>query len=54
MNYFIKLPLILVASPFSKTRSGNKYIMVVVGHYSKWVKLIKVIMDHGALIIVRF
>ncbi len=30
-----------------ETKSGNKYIMVAIDHYSKWCK-VKAVVDHGA------
>ncbi len=36
-----------------KTNSGNKYILVAIDHYSKWVEA-KAIIDHGVKTITRF
>jgi hypothetical protein len=39
--------------PLPETKSGNKYILVVVDHYSKWCEA-KVVVDHGAKTATRF
>jgi hypothetical protein len=39
--------------PLLETKSGNKYILVVVNHYSKWCE-VKVVADHGAKTVVKF
>jgi hypothetical protein len=41
------------AGPLPKTRSGNKYILVAIDHYSKWCEA-KAVADHGAKTIARF
>ncbi len=41
------------AGPLPETRSGNKYIMVAIDHYSKWCEA-KAVADHGAKIAARF
>ncbi len=41
------------AGPLPETKSGTKYILVVVDHYSKWCEA-KAITDHGAKIAARF
>ncbi len=41
------------AGPLPETKSGNKYILVVVDHYSKWCEA-KVVADHGAKIAAKF
>ncbi len=33
--------------PLLKTKSGNKYILMAIDHYSKWCK-VKAVVDHGA------
>jgi hypothetical protein len=42
-----------IAGPLLETKSGNKYILVVVDHYSKWCKA-KAIVDHGAKTAAKF
>jgi hypothetical protein len=39
--------------PLLETKLGNKYILVVVDHYSKWCKA-KVVTDHGAKTTTKF
>jgi hypothetical protein len=39
--------------PLLETKSGNKYILVVVDHYSKWCKS-KAVVDHGAKTSAKF
>jgi hypothetical protein len=39
--------------PLPKTKSGNKYILVAIDHYSKWCEA-KVVVDHGVKIVARF
>ncbi len=39
--------------PLPETKSGNKYIMVAIDHYSKWCKA-KVVADHGAKTAAKF
>jgi len=41
------------ARPLPKTKSGNKYILVAIDHYSKWCEA-KPVVDHGAKTIARF
>ncbi len=41
------------AGPLLETKSGNKYILVVVDHYSKWCEA-KAMADHGAKTAVKF
>jgi len=41
------------AGPLPKTRSGNKYILVAIDHYSKWCEA-KAMTDHGAKTAARF
>jgi hypothetical protein len=41
------------AGPLSKIRSGNKYILVAINHYSKWCEA-KAVADHGARTAARF
>ncbi len=41
------------AGPLPETRSGNKYILVAIDHYSKWCEA-KAIADHGAKTAARF
>jgi hypothetical protein len=39
--------------PLPETKLGNKYILVVVDHYSKWCEA-KVVVDHGAKTATKF
>jgi hypothetical protein len=39
--------------PLPETRSGNKYILVAIDHYSKWCEA-KAVADHGAKTATRF
>ncbi len=39
--------------PLPKTKSGNKYILVAIDHYSKWCE-VKAVADHGAKTAARF
>jgi len=41
------------AGPLPETKSGNKYILVAIDHYSKWCEA-KVVTDHGAKTAARF
>ncbi len=41
------------AGPLPETRSGNKYILVAIDHYSKWCEA-KAVADHGAKTTARF
>ncbi len=41
------------AGPLPETRSGNKYILVAIDHYSKWCKA-NAVADHGAKTAARF
>ncbi len=41
------------AGPLPETKSGNKYIMVAIDHYSKWCEA-KVVADHGAKTVAKF
>jgi len=41
------------AGPLPETKSGNKYILVAIDHYSKWCKA-KAVTDHGAKTATRF
>jgi hypothetical protein len=41
------------AGPLPETRSGNKYILVAIDHYSKWCEA-KAVVDHGAKTTTRF
>ncbi len=42
-----------IAGPLPETKSGNKYILVAIDHYSKWCEA-KAISDHGARIAAKF
>jgi hypothetical protein len=42
-----------IVGPLPKTRSGNKYIIMAIDHYSKWCEA-KAIANHGANIEARF
>jgi hypothetical protein len=39
--------------PLPETKSGNKYILVAIDHYSKWCEA-KAVADHGVKIAARF
>jgi len=41
------------AGPLPETKSGNRYILVAIDHYSKWCEA-KVVADHGAKTTARF
>jgi hypothetical protein len=41
------------ARPLLETKLGNKYILVVINHYSKWCEA-KAVSNHGAKTITRF
>ncbi len=41
------------AGPLPETKSGNKYILVAINHYSKWCEA-KAVVDHGAKTTTRF
>jgi hypothetical protein len=41
------------AGPLPKTKLGNKYILVIIDHYSKWCEA-KAMADHGAKITTKF
>ncbi len=41
------------ASPLPEIKSGNKYILVAINHYSKWCEA-KAVADHGAKTTARF
>jgi hypothetical protein len=41
------------AGPLPETKSGNKYILVAIDHYSKWCEA-KAVADHGAKTMSRF
>ncbi len=41
------------AGPLLETKSGNRYILVAIDHYSKWCEA-KVVADHGARTAARF
>jgi len=41
------------AGPLPETKSGNKYILVAIDHYSKWCEA-KAVVDHGAKTTARF
>jgi hypothetical protein len=42
-----------IAGPLLETKSGNKYILVAVDHYSKWCEA-KAVADHGAKTATKF
>ncbi len=42
-----------IAGPLPETKSGSKYILVAIDHYSKWCEA-KAVADHGAKMIARF
>ncbi len=50
---FFNIIVMDIAGPQPKTKSGNKYILVAVDHYSKWCKA-KTVVDHGAKTTARF
>jgi len=39
--------------PLLETKSGNRYILVAIDHYSKWYKA-KAVVDHGAKTTAKF
>jgi len=41
------------AGPLPETKSGNKYILVAIDHYSKWCEA-RAVSDHGGKIAARF
>jgi hypothetical protein len=41
------------AGPLLETKSGNKYILMAIDHYSKWCET-KAVADHGAKTVARF
>jgi hypothetical protein len=41
------------SGPLPETKSGNKYILVAIDHYSKWCEA-KAVADHGAKIAAKF
>jgi hypothetical protein len=42
-----------IIGPLFESKSGNKYILVAIDHYSKWCK-VKTVVDHGAKTIAKF
>jgi len=42
-----------ITGPLPETKSGNKYILVAIDHYSKWCEA-KAIVDHGAKTTAKF
>jgi len=42
-----------ITGPLAETKSGNKYILVAIDHYSKWCEA-KAVADHGAKMAARF
>ncbi len=42
-----------ISGPLLETKSRNKYILVVIDHYSKWCEA-KVVADHGAKTVAKF
>jgi hypothetical protein len=42
-----------LAGPLPETKSGNKYILVAIDHYSKWCE-VKAVADHGARTAAKF
>jgi hypothetical protein len=41
------------AGPLPETKSGNKYILVAIEHYSKWCEA-RAVADHGARTAAKF
>jgi hypothetical protein len=39
--------------PLSKTKFGNKYVLVIIDHYSKWCEA-KHVKEHIVAIVARF
>jgi len=42
-----------IAGPLPKTTSRNKYILVIIDHYSKWC-VVKVVGDYGSKTTTKF
>jgi hypothetical protein len=42
-----------IARPLLETKLGNKYILVVINHYSKWCEA-KAVANHGSKTTTRF
>jgi hypothetical protein len=49
---FYRIPMD-ITRPLPETKSGNKYIMVAIDHYSKWCEA-KAVADHGAKTVTIF
>jgi hypothetical protein len=42
-----------IARPLTETSSGNKYVFVAIGHYSKWCEA-RLLKEHDVVIIAKF
>jgi hypothetical protein len=42
-----------ITGPLLETKHGNKYVLVVINHYSKWCET-KAVVDHNVETIVKF
>jgi hypothetical protein len=42
-----------MANPFPKTKHDNKYVLVVINHYSKWCEA-RAMVDHDVEMVAKF
>jgi hypothetical protein len=45
--------VLVIARPLTKTSSGNKYVFVTIGHYSKWCET-HLLKEHDVVIVAKF